>query len=400
VPGQITYKSYALMGSSVTPLGDLPISGSVAWSKRPNAAGTFSGAINLSDKRISQRLDILDATAEGKVLLIVDIDGAVEWPGIITSRPYDSSNPVLPIQANEVGWYFTQRVQAQDYSTNPATNRDGSAVTYWTAATADPMAVAAQLVLDAILTPGSAFGTGTPFPLAINVNGGSPTPSGAWITPSYPYSSLQKVDQVLSTLSQMGFTVGFDYGYDVGYSSAGVPMITLNLSYPRRGRIAGSTGLVIDQTRARKYTFPTDAGPMATTLFETASGASALQVMQANPMPIAAGYPLTEDTVSWTNVSSLAVLQNLAQGDSALRSYPQALPTVTLDAFADPAIGSYSIGDDVLWRIPADYRFPKGMEFYWRIAGIDVAVPDEGEPAVALTLNLPPSLTATPPPLS
>lgn len=399
MPGEITYKAYSLMTSPATFLGDVPFSGGVSWSKRPNTAGTFSGSVNLSDKRISQRLDILDATAEAKTALFVDIDGALEWGGIIWSRPYDSSNPVIPVAASEFGSYFAKRIQAQDYSTNPATNVDGTPTTYWTAATADPMNIAAQAVLDATLVPGSALAAGTAFPLSINVNGGSPTPVAAWQSESYPFSSFQKVDQIVSTLSQMGYTAGYDYSFDVAYSSVGVPMVTLNFSYPRRGRVAGSTGLVIDQARGSKYTYPTDAGPQATSLFETASGASTIQTMLANPTPLAAGYPLMEDSVSWSNLSSLGVLEQLTAGDSAMRSYPQALPTTTWDAFDDPSLGSYIIGDDVLWRIQPDYRFPNGLEFYWRIIGIDVAVPDEGNPTVTATLNLPPSLVPIPTPL-
>ena len=98
----------------------------------------------------------------------------------------------------------------------------------------DPLLIAAQVINDALGLPGhdadserqprrwhaahaerNALTSGAP---TAYLASGTGTPSGDYISINYPYASFQKVDQIVTQLAGLGYSVGFDFGVDVAYS--------------------------------------------------------------------------------------------------------------------------------------------------------------------------------------
>jgi hypothetical protein len=81
-------------------------------------------------------------------------------------------------------------------------------------------------------------------------------------------------------------------------------------------------------------------------------------------------------------------------------------PVVTLPLFGEPSIFDLDVGMEVLLKSPTGEgdlpfncpRFPNGLSERFRIVRIDVDVPDEGVPTMAIALNVPAFLTPVEPP--
>lgn len=253
--------------------------------------------------------------------------------------------------------------------------------------------------------------TGTTFPAgsgnyALQAGGTTLT---SWVVMSYPSIQRQTVNMIVSQLQQMGYGVGFDFGVDVGYNSAGVPAATLNLSFPRRGRIAGTTGLVVDIEDATQFEYSEDATQMGNQIYETSTSTGSITVIDAWAPSLEAGWPLLEQLISHPDINSTPnvqiVLAACAASDLALYAYPVSVINVTVPAWQNPKLGDYITGDDVRvlvapasQGVPANPRFPNGLDFYWRITEYEVTIADQGLSTVKLTLNLPPYNTPLAPP--
>ena len=237
-----------------------------------------------------------------------------------------------------------------------------------------------------------------------------PSSSANWISPTYPWTSLSTVDSIVTQLSRLGLNIGCDFGVDVAYASGpgSVPVATINLSYPRRGRTVANNNLVLDlsSSAVSDYEFPEDATGAGSTQFQMGGTAGGLANAYANPYPTNQGYPLTEQVGSASNIVSSSVLLELSQAASAFASYPLVAATVTMDAFGgNPVFGDFIVGDDIQILLPAldqdgqvfDPRFPNGLNEEWRITQYDLTVNDEGIVEMMLTLQLPPQIIAVGP---
>src|SRR6202035_3934559 len=244
-----TYSAFDL--TTAAALDALPYQG-VSFGRIMNQPGPFTGTLPITDERV-QSFDWQDATRPGRTALFVDYLGALVWGGIIWTRGYQKTKPVLPIGAMEFGSYFQHRLQAFDYSTTFA-------------AGADPMTVAQTVLTDA-MAKGTVLGGIT---LTLNPAGGE---GGNQVAPSYPGTSLQTIDSICQTLSQMGYTFGFDYSFDVAYlPGTKTPGITLNIWYPRMGLTADRTQIVVMVRDTLDYGYPEDATQQADSVTETGSG--------------------------------------------------------------------------------------------------------------------------------
>lgn len=232
----------------------------------------------------------------------------------------------------------------------------------------------------------------------------------SWVVMSYPSIQRQTVEMIVSQLQQMGYGVGFDFGVDVSYNSQGVPTAALNLSFPRRGRIAGTTGLVIDVHDATEFVYTEDGTQMGNQIYETSTSTGSITVINSWAPSLQGGYPLLERLISHPDINSTPnvqiVLEACAQSDLALFAYPVTIPEVTLPAFGDPTLGAYITGDDVRLIIPKEAngvspnpRFPQGLDYYFRITEFDVTIADQGLSTVKLTLQVPPAYTPQQPPI-
>jgi hypothetical protein len=377
VSGQITYYTFDLMTSTL--LAELPFAG-VSFSSLLNSAGSFSGTLNLADSRI-QALNPIQGTRPARTLLIVDVDGVIEWAGIVWARPgYDSSQRILAVNGEEAWSYFSRRVQPKDYPT-----LSGSAES-----------IANTLITDALATPGSAFGSMTVNLIETQTNGNP-------LTETFPIAQRQTIETLVTTLSSCGYLTGFDFGIDWQWSAGqgSTPVPTMTINYPRRGRIAGTTGLIIDSATCLKYSWGEDGKTAANTMYGTASHSGVPPVVAADPSPISAGYPLLEAVKSYTHVDKPDSLASAIQGDLSLIEWPVIAPTFDVPLFgATIALGDFILGDDCRIVIDPDERFPAGLDTYLRIVGVNAQPADAGESIMTITVGIPPALAPVPAPPS
>lgn len=425
----LTYWLYDFLSGAL--LGSLPFRG-VSFGSQLNNPGQFQATLDLTDPRV-RNANPIALTTPSRTTLVVDYGGAIVWAGLLQTRDWavdasgQSTTRALTIQASELWSYFHQRVQATDYSAPPYSGIyvNPTTMPIWDAASSgstwDPMLIAGQVISDALsFSQSAAIPHGNPLggiqvawnflPYTSYVSDPSACPSANYINQTYPFTSLQTVDTIVTQLSQLGYGVGFDFGVDVAYSGApGTPPVaTVNLSYPRRGRTVAQNNLIVDLSRARKYRFPEDGTQTANQVYET-GGSGAIDVTE-NVNPLNAGYALFERVISRSQLTSANIMSLLAQTaytDLFSFSWPPVVPSLTLDLFGtDPQFGTFTVGDDLQVFLPAaaqsdsgpfDERFPAGLNQEWRITSWKATVADEGDSTLDLTLNQPPALLpATP----
>jgi hypothetical protein len=392
--GVVTHYAYDL--TSGTLIAELPLT-SVRWNQRLNQAGSFSGQINFRDARMPL-VDVINSTRPARTLLVVDIDGTPSWSGIIWTRQYAQSQGIVQIGAQEIWSYYAQRLQHTDYTNPPASG------TYWSGAAgsaADACYIAAQILSDAGKVAGTAFNSSV-FPMGINIIETSTNVSPVVV--SYPITQLQTISQMISTLSGGAYNTGFDFYISIVWQNSlpgGVPVFTMNFYFPRIGRIAGQTGLVVDSQQVLDYTWAEDGTQMANSIYlnATISGQNQTQIQAQDPVVLSAGYPLLEKTTSATNVQTTSLAQTVAQGDLAQFEWPIATPQFTVPMFqGDLTVNDFIMGDDIRVLMQPDERFLTGFDTYMRIVGADYALADSGVSTMTMTLNMPPALAPTPAP--
>ena len=393
------FKCYDLR--TLTHLADIPAVGA-SFGTQLNAPGTFGLSLPIDDPRM-EVLNWNEATSPGRTAICVDYNGALIAGFETLTRTYQRSQHKVTLGGAEFFAYFKQRIQAYDYA--PGSTDPGSEA-YWSSFLtepdpgANPLLIAKQVITDTLALGTIANGMG----VAIQQTG---TPSSVAV--QFPINQWQSLDSIVTTLSQMGYGTGFDFGTDVHYS-AGVPVVTLTLSFPRRGLIGSGSGLVADVTRAADYEYNEDAQAAANLITETASGSGGYISQGINSTPITlGGYPLMEAVISRSNVSSQDVLDACAAGDIALYAYPVVTGSVTLYA-DDPGmpLGHFVAGDDFRLVVPAvagdgsiyDRRFPRGLDYVFRVRQWSCTVPTSGRPTVKVDFVMPPpssGVAVTPP---
>lgn len=390
-PNPFTYPAWDLL--SMEPLDPLPYNG-VTFGQALNEPGPWQGSLLISDPRVRE-LRYLDSNRPGRTALFVDFAGKLVWGGIIWTRRYQMTTKLLKVGAQEFGSYFQQRLQAADY-TSTWTSGEGE----------DPMKIVRQLIEEGQNNkPGGKIAGG--ITVTLNPEGGS----GQKVPVSYPGTQLQTIDSIISTLSQMGFDYGFDYSYDCEYlPGTKTPGITLNFWYPRKGRTAAESGIVITAKDAVDYEYLEDATKQANEITETGSGSNGILPVTAEADEVieAIGYPRLGLAISHTQVTSDEVLARITLGDLALRCWPVVTPTLTMPVplpnaagEIDPtqfSFGDFENGDDARFEIDpiagggenTDPRFPDGLSFEFRITTWTCTVADKGLSTILFDLSIPP----------
>lgn len=420
-----TYAFYDLVTGRY--LGTLPLKG-VSFGSQLLNPGTFNGTIDIASWAV-RKLGPNTITTPMRTALMVDYLGTFVWGGAVWPRQWQfgSTKRQYTIGATELWSIFNSRAPVTDYSAPPYSGITGPAVemAIWDASgTAvqdggpnlfDPVLIAWQMLHDCLSVPGANYlggmgvlanGFATP---AQYLASGTNTPEGNYDSVNYPYSSIQQLGMLINQLATNGWLFGFDYAVDVA-GSAGNPVVaTINLSYPRRGRLYAQNGLVMDCSPAISYNFPEDGTQSGTIMYEQGSSGS-LSVAQ-NQNALDAGFPWIEQIKSRANITSPnmeSILSSLGASDLAVSSYAVTTPSVTFDLFNGPVtLGEFIVGDDVRVMIPKqsadgstfDPRFPNGMDQEWRIQGYHATVADDGESTIQFTLGTPPSENITSPPL-
>jgi hypothetical protein len=356
-------------------LVELPFQ-AVTFGLKLNDAGSFAGTLNLADAKI-RAADPIDNTQTQRTALYVVADsddfGVILWGGIIWTRRYDSTTRQLQIGASDFWSYFARRRVTIDYKPFFV----------------DQLTIAAHLINAAQSAPGGDIGVVPTY-----------TASGVHVTEVYNGYEYKQVDQAITDLA--GADNGFDFApIYVAYADDGSITKTMQLDWPRRGRVAGSTGLVFDLSSADclSYVWPEDGSQSANTIYAlgTGSGTSQLEATASDTTQIDGGYPLLEDTYSAK--SELSQFQLGLRGLAYLAAVeaPITQPEITFRADGTVPLGSFLVGDDARIRCDADPFFPFGLDAYWRINQLDVTPGDEGVPTMKLTLAVPPDLSSADP---
>jgi hypothetical protein len=375
-------------------IAELPIT-SLQFSKALNTAGPWNGILTVEDENV-RKTPWLNATAVNRSVLWVDIDGTLLYGGIVQGRRYQKATGIATLMGADLSTYFSQRLQARDYTayTDPESHA-------W-AVDGAPVARIAYYMLTQALEK--------TYSIPIKVVTSGPTPSNTfWMTFSAPLTQHQALGSLLSQMTSLGFEVGIDYAQDLAYGANGAPEATITLSYPRRG-----TGppIVIDLTDAADLQYDEDGTQQADRVIEQA-GATEDRSSLGIWLPAgAAGYPLLETCVSHPSLAPTAegtsdkILESYVGGELATRAYPLTAPVLVLPMFGTPSIFELDVGQDITLRVPkaageqpkTNPRFPNGLETTFRIVRIDCEVPDAGVPLMSLTLNLPPTVVPVEPP--
>jgi hypothetical protein len=449
----------------------LPFRGVTFGGGPVNSAGSFTGNLDLQDPGI-QNTDWVRATAPNKTTLIIDYNGEIVWGGPISGRKetFNAQGFQLEIDAQEGNSWWSHVVQATDYSSPPYSGITGPysapGMPVWNRSFLtlgigytdcgppwgnqpfiwDPMLIGAQVMLDALSVPnGGLWGIdvhGNPTNgLAIALNGvvvngdngieyigkpewtssdldptGTRTPFLSYIQITFPYTSLMTLSSILQQLTSLGYGIGFDMAIDWAYTTSRYSPIqaTMNLSYPRRGRILSPTGsnLTINLGSAHDWTFPEDGTAQGSINFETGGNQDIAVIENIYPGGTGTygGYPNTALVHNIANLNSpnpTVLLQHMGLSDSVLYSWPPVAPQVTVDMFSDECgLGTFIVGDDVNVVVPSldqdgnvfDPRFPTGMieGMKWRIASYQATVADEGDCLITYTLDTPPDYSLDP----
>jgi hypothetical protein len=397
-----TYRAWDV--TTLTPLDHLPYQ-AVTFGATLNQPGTWSGSLPIADPAVWQ-LDWQDATRPSRTLLGIEYLGQLLPKGyLLWTRTYQESQKILKIGASEIGSYMQHRLQAFDYT---ATWAGGG----------DPMSIVGQLMEDALAVYGSTQMCG-----GISVQLNPARGSGQSVVVSYPASSLQTIDSMVQTLSQMGFTLGIDYSFEMSYiPGTQTPQITATVWYPRKGRTYAQSQIRVQARQCTDWYYPEDGTQQANKITVAGSGTGGVQPVSENIQPLMPEYPLLESTSVHTQVNTQEELVGIAAGEIGLKAWPVVTPWITLpialpraDGTTDPAVlqlGEFVEGDDLLFAVdpvttgPAGEpqwspnnspRFPNGTQVELRIQDWTVNVADKGVSTLKLDLGIPPG-EAQPPP--
>lgn len=341
----------------------------VTMSQVLNSAGRWQGKVPLNDPGV-QRMNPKDTTQVGRTAVLVDRDGTLIWGGILWTRKWDTVSGTLELGAGDFLTYFAHRYLSAD---RVYTNQDQ-----------------AFIVRDLLNFAQGVTGGN----IHINV------PSVATgVLRSATWLGYELTEIARTIEDQAALEGGFDFGFDVQYA-AGVPTITFNLGYPRRGRGLDQTGWMWEfPGNITSYTWPEDGEQIAETAWAVGggSGTSMVTASSTNSL-LAAGWPLLEIVKSYKDVTDSGVLAAHAQADALALANPVTLPVLTVRADQDPVLGSYITGDDARVRLADAYfnagtdatgAYLPGFDGTLRIHQIDITPPsgDQAPEQVQLTMG-------------
>ncbi len=344
-------------------ISELPLA-SESFTVAMNGAGPMSGQLHPDDPRVA-KLPWEQATQINRTALYAELNDVPIWGGIITTRRRNKKTGIVTLGGSEFWYYLSKRLLANVYSY----------------VTTDPLVIAQALVNDAQAVSGGNIG----------IVVGTQT-STATISQDYPAGQTLTVAQAIQTLSQMGPTVGFDYAIDITKDGSGNHIKTLNWAYPRRGRASSANLVTIDGATATDYDWDEDGTGQAGKVREVGSGSGGTQLTSTaqDASVITNGWPLLEEAISRTMVTSQSVLAGVAVDDNTLKKNPILVPAITIPIGGDPPIGQFIVGDNARLILPADALLPSGFDGTKRLIKYQIMPAAAGESTMKLYFNDPP----------
>lgn len=357
-------------------LAELPLT-NVQFSQVLNTPGTFSGSILGSDAR-ELGYDITASTEPARTAIYVDRDGVLIWGGIVWLRTWDTDTQHFTFSAREFGSYFERRRITGDFMSGD------QALVY---ENEDQLFVAQDLMNLAQALNGGNIGIVVPN-----------NTSGVLVSRVYYDYEYKDVWGAIKDLSNQ--QDGFDFNIDVDYDSNLEPRKYASTAYPSRGRTyndADPSAIVFEfPGNIVGYEWPDDGSVTSNTMYGIGPQSNEAKIRATATSPenqIAQGWPLLEDTVSYTDQYDPDLLYQQTLGEVTAKQVPVTTPRIVVPAYADPVLGSYQTGDECLLRITDD-RFPNngsgfGLSAVKRIVSINVSPGEDGPERVTLVLTDP-----------
>jgi hypothetical protein len=392
--------------TSESHLFDLPMN-QVTFTTILQNTGSWSGKLQATDPAVKGALAglpplhlLCDRTA-----VYVELNGQLVYGGILQQVSYDSLAQQITLQGMDWWGYFNNG-RIINWNAN-YTGTDQLLIA------ADLMNIAQGAASSSAQTPALAANTVVAGSVGVLL-GQIPTAalagsysSGNPQTQAWAASAYKPIGQAISDLGSSAN--GFDWTIDIAYVN-GVPTKTFNLWYPRSGRTqqqqqtAGSAVTFdMGSSSGQKYVWVAGEIQTANILYGAGSGAGNTSITSEASAPVmwGQGYPLLQQSVSYTDILTQTLLDYVTQGNLIGLEYPVSQPQIQYNAGTDSnqPVGSYAIGDDVRLIIPPDPYFgtsgydSEGTstgEQWWRIQQVSVTVNDDGKSYQTLTLGTPP----------
>lgn len=350
-------------------LAELPLV-DVSYGESLGGAGEFSAALPMAvdgadsaTTTTSVAALLTSSSMPERTALYLYRDAAIRGGGVIWGRRRGKGRPAAISGAGF--WSFFRRQHLR-------TTQSFSAQ--------DQLSIARSLVTIAQAITGSDIG----------VTVGSET-SGVLRSRTYYSYELKQIAEAVEQLAAV------NGGFDLAIDLLPGPVKQLTLSYPRRGRIAGTTGVAfVDGKNILDYEVVEDGTQSArvATAIGAGDGLDMLVSTQTRTDLIDAGFPATSTVVAFKDVKVRATLDAHAIAAVNARTTTPTTWTVTVDPDdPDGGLGTWIVGDDALLEIPDDDNFPRGLDgssgyrAFHRIIAATVSIPAQGKETVVVTLG-------------
>jgi hypothetical protein len=325
--------------------------------------GSLSAYLDLGTIGAGSRRAYLGALEPRRTVLWVMQDNYPIWAGIVWDWPHTSAVAnQLPINAVEIGSLFNRRQIREDQ----------------VYVGADLFAVARGLISYAV---GKTHGGVANLVVEANL-------SGVTVSPTFPAQNLAKIGDILSSFAAQ---YGFEYVFVPGLDVSGNPNITFRLGMPTITRPVADTNLQFLYPGAVvNYGYPRVGSASTNSLIATATGGGTA-AWSSNPAThglnsadLMAGYPLLEDSVSYTAaaISAQDQIDAVADGRLPMLSGTTTVPTVTVAGGQLPTAGQVQLGDEA-WLVatstlhPANTDGSPGLQAKVRVIGWTVSPPTD-----------------------
>lgn len=298
--------------------------------------GQLTGKLDLG--ALPSQSNLLAALEPRKTLLWVMQDGYPVWSGPVWDWDHQSAAAnELPIVAKELGSLFQRREVRTDQS--------------WTV---DQFDVIRNLVNYAT---GKASGGVAQLVHTTNTLG------GPLVTATFPAANLSKVSDLIS---QFAAQYQIEYSWDPGLSAANAPIVTLRVgSAATMGRPYSATNLqLIFPGNLTDYAWPRTGSSSANSVLATASGqggqswASNTATHGLDSADLAAGYPLLEDSISYTGsvIGAQSQIDAIADARQLQVAKSPTVPSATIAGGQVPTVQQIQLGDHAMMAVTSSYH--------------------------------------------
>lgn len=292
--------------------------------------GELTGKLDLG--ALPSQSNLLAALEPRKTLLWAMQDGYPVWAGPIWDWDHQSAaSNELPIVAKELGSLFQRReIRADQSWTDDQFNIIRNLVNY---ATGKASGGVAQLVQS------------------------TNTSNTAFVTAAFTAANGGKI---LDLINQVAAQYQIEYSWDPGLSSTGAPIITLRIgTAATMGRPYSSTSLqLVFPGNLTDYAWPRTGSTSANSVLATASSqggtawTSNTSTHGLDSADLAAGYPLLEDSISYTGsvITAQSQIDAVADAQQLMVAKSPTIPSAIIAGGQTPTVQQIQLGDHAMLR--------------------------------------------------